>query len=329
MCARALARVVQVSSIAALTALNFGGCWSSSSAPGATPAIATTPAADLGIALAPENRGAGALAKLAVPLERAAPLLAKLGPGESTGDTSLDGDDDPSNDPQTTAYDLDRNGSVDLIAIPRVMYGPSNGWVVYAPKHGELELVFSISGDWADARVDGGAVTLRFQANLLGPGEARFSTTLRFANGAWDPPIKSYAAAQGKIPKARPPYARFATRGPATLRATPAVDDKPRADDEGGDSYEQTTTLRGNVIATYAAAGARGLVLASEGDWHYVGFDPATPPKATSLSHGMDPEELETDVETYADREAPTELIAKAWLCGWVRAGELAETPAR
>jgi hypothetical protein len=312
---------------ALLAPLTVGACWSSS-APAAGPAAPTATvaaAADLGFVLAPQRRGGAALAALAVPIERAQRLLETLSPDDRSGDSEMAGDDGDDS-PRVTAYDLDRNGTVDLVAIPRVMYGPSNGWVVYAANGGELELVFSISGGWADARVEAGAVSLRFEANLLAPGEARFSTMLRFANGRWDRPVKSYVAAQGKVPAARPPYARFSTKGPATLRATPAIRDEPQSDEAS--NYEQTSTLRGNVLAIYAA-GARGLVLASQGDWHYVGFDPATRPKETSLSHGMDPEEVATDVETYADREAPTQQVSSAWLCGWVRAAELSVAAAR
>ena len=125
-------------------------------------------------------------------------------------------------------------------------------------------------------------------------GEARFSTTLRFAKGAWEPPIKSYQAAQTKVPAPQLPYASFTTRGAATLRAAPVVDDKPNpsGDDAGEESSDRSATLRGNVVATYAA-GARGTVLASEGTWRYLASIPrpgrARPASRTAWTRSRSP----------------------------------------
>lgn len=276
---------------------------------------------DLAMICPPSGGDAKALAGLAVPIEQAKALIDTI-PEDERPEPSAedDGDGDPSNDPRLTAYDVDRDGTVDLVAFPQIMYGPSNGWIVFAAAGGKLQRLFAISGDWADVRAAGGTAALRFEANVLGPGEARFSTTLRFANGAWEPPIKSYLASQTKVPAPRPPYASFTTRGATTLRAAPAVDDKPNpsVDDAGEEDEYRSATLRGNVVATYAA-GARGTVLASEGEWRYVAFEPATRPSETSLSHGMDA--IESDDEE-AERPA-NQLRSEAWLCGWIAAAEI------
>jgi hypothetical protein len=286
---------------------------------------------DVGIAFAPQQRGAAALEALAVPIEKAKALIDAV-PEEERGDFGTSSGDggragggdsdsgDSADHRRPLAYDLDRDGNIDLLAFPQVMYGPSAGWVVHAVEHGVPRRLFGISGDWADVRVDKGAVALRFEASILAPGEARFSTTLRFAKGAWDPPIKSYAAMQGKIPAPHPPYASFTTRGPAVLRATPEVNDKPNPSepDPADESLEHTTTLRGNVLATYPA-GARGTIVASEGAWRYVAFDPATRPTETTLSHGMD----EVGDGDDGPDTAPNTLLSRAWLCGWIAAAEI------
>jgi hypothetical protein len=222
---------------------------------------------------------------------------------------------------EAKAYDIDADGTVDLVAIPQVMFGPSDGFVVYVRDGAKAKHVLSTSGTWHAAVQTPSAVALRFQANILADGEARFSQTITYdrAARAWRPLVKSYAAMQGKTP-APTRLVAFATRGEATLRATPAIDDKPMRTQ----GMERSTTLRGNAVAKYGAA-ARGFVLAEEGEWRYVAFDPATRPTATSLGHGMDhepeqPSELEAPPP---EEEKPNQLKTKTWLCGWVRAAEI------
>lgn len=310
---RALALASITASIAA------AACGGPSSARGGD---ASASGLDVGMAFAPTKSSAAALAALAVPIERAKALIDTI-PEDERGDTGADpnGDGDPDNDPRPTAYDLDRDGTVDLVAFPQVMYGPSNGWLVHAAAGGKLQRLFAVSGGWADVRVERGAVALRFEARILAPGEPRFSTTLRFAKRAWDPPIKSYLAQQTKVPAPRPPYASFTTRGPARLRTAPAVDDTPNpsGDDAAAEAIDHTATLRGNVVATYGA-GARGTLVASEGAWRYVAFDPATKPKETSLSHGMDTVMESNEPES---ERPPNRLLSDAWLCGWIAAAEI------
>jgi hypothetical protein len=67
--------------------------------------------------------------------------------------------------------------------------------------------------------------------------------------------------------------------------------------------------LRGNVFVTYPP-GARGIVLASEGAWRYVAFDPAVQPRESPTA--------EMAIATDAGPE-------DAWHCGWVAAAEIAE----
>lgn len=245
---------------------------------------------------------AGAIDKYEVPAAKASALIASLGPDVHRGDEGG----------TTKAYDFDADGTPDMVAFSEVMFGPSDGWNVFVRKGAALEQAFGISGAWADARDGGPSVAVRFQANVLAPGEARFSATLRYdrATKAWAPELKAYGATKGKLPAAGTALGLtpFTTAGTAVLRSDPVVNDTPRPSDESGvpeEDYEKTMTLRGNVLASYAA-GAKGVVVATEGEWKYVAFDPSVAPKETSLHHGMDEGGL-----------------GSAWLCGWVKAAEI------
>lgn len=246
-------------------------------------------ALDLGVLLAP-TAGHGVLARF---------LVKAQSDPEPAADEDL-------GDGKRRAYDLDGDGTVDLLAVSQVMYGPSQGWVVSTREGTQLEERFAISGGWADEREDAGAVALRFEANILAPGEARYSILLRYDRAAqrWDAPVRAYVAQETTPPATRGPYTRFTTPGPATLRATPAVDDSPAKNlDELEDGFSHTQMLSGNVVARMPA-GARGLVLATRGEWSYVAFDPAVAPVKSSLAHGMAGE-------------------GAGWLCGWTRSSEL------
>ncbi|MBX3154806.1 MAG: hypothetical protein KF773_02315 [Deltaproteobacteria bacterium] len=257
------------------------------------------PDPDLGILFAPQSNH-GVLAKHLV--------AAESDPDEKRedGEPAEPGDD------KRRAYDLDGDGVVDLKLVSRVMYGPSQGWEVSIRRGKEYAQVFATSGGWGDERDDGSHVLLRYATSILAPGEAEFSTLLRYdrATKSWGAPVKAYMAQQTKAPAIKAPYAPFTTAVVAELRATPEVDDAPakNPDDLEDGGFSTTATLRGNLLATYNA-GARGLVLAAQGEWRYVAFDPATPPKESSLAHGMN----------HVEEGHPSD----AWQVGWVKASEV------
>jgi hypothetical protein len=217
--------------------------------------------------------------------------------------------------PVNTTYDFDGDKIDDLTSVGEIMYGPSQGWNVSTRTGTKLEPVFGISGDWADAGELGSVIAMRFQANTLAPGEARFSLLVRYDRTKREflPIVKAYVASQTEVPVVAPPFTAFTTTGAATLRAMPVVDDTPiDPDKQSEEEWNRSATLRGNVVATYGA-NARGLVLASKGEWRYVAFDFATRPDATSLAHGMDA----------GDGGGEHKLASDAWLCGWIKATEI------
>src|SRR5689334_12048966 len=251
---------------AGLAALGFdtGSTAAGSAAPSATSGLPAS--LDLGIALAPQERGDAAQAALATvvaPLAKVMPALRAAGYAALAREA-------PGQRP--AAYDLDRDGSVDLVVLPmsqRRLGNDYSGWFVATLTDGTLGLPFMNMGMWADVRVAKGTATLRFLQAFPAGGIPIVSSTFHFANHTWARPVRSQIAVQTQIPEVKPPYARFTVSASATLRTAPVVDD---ASDHMPD-IDFSETLRGNVIATYPA-GAHGLVLARHGEFRYVGFDP-------------------------------------------------------
>ncbi len=282
----------------------------------------TVPAAaaglDLAVAFAPKPGDMASLQAfnaLEVPLKSVSAMIRAAGYDEKAVISHMHA---------TVAYDLDRDGKPDLLQIPQVRFGGRIDWVIGIPEGGKLRELFTCAGNWADIQIERGAATLRFHGTMKLDGEPLILWTLYFANGTWAPPIKTYAAAQGKVPAVRPPYGSFEARARVTLRATPVVDDAPApapaaptaasatasADpNRPGWPDPPTTMLRGNVFAAFPA-GARGILLASEGPWRYVAFEPSTRPIEAALTESVG---------------SPDAGPQDAWHCGWVAAAELME----
>lgn len=259
------------------------------------------------------------LAKYSVPLDKAAALIKALPVNEEHPIESRDQPD------RQHAYDFDGDGQPDMVTFGETMFGPSEGTLAFLRKGAALEPtpVIATSGAWVDARETPDAVAMRIETLIIAPGEARYSQTIAYnkKTHAWSAVIQSYGAMQGKVGAAGAAFTAFETVGPATLRAAPAVDDAPvkQEIDEVGGGIPPTTTLRGNVLATYEGK-ARGVIVASEGDWRYVAFDPATRPKETSLQHGMNHGPMPAEG---APEPPPNQLTTNTWLLGWVKAAEI------
>jgi len=221
-----------------------------------------------------------------------APLLATV-PEDRRGDGPPDG--------RMEAYDFDADGVPDLVTFSQVMYGPSNGLLAWVRDGATLRFAFGISGEWKELHTDAAGVTLRFEANVLEAGEARFSTVLRYDRRAhrWLGTVKSYQALQGRQPAAGSRPRQAVTVGPATLRITPLASATAPAPPPGSDGYDVSTLLEGNAVAQLPE-GSRGLVLGASGAFRFVAFSPLIAATQTSLTHGMN------------------QAVTGTWLCGWV-----------
>jgi hypothetical protein len=215
-------------------------------------------------------------------------------------------------------YDLDGDGRFDLFLYPQVYFGPSSGHMVFIRDGRGLRQAFGVPGDWTIVK-DGGQVLLSFNVMIIDESfESAFTHALRFRDHAWTILPSTFRAIRGTAPAAASMARAFTLAAATTLRAAPAIDDTPPPPAEG-DYQSPRTTLRGNALADYAP-GARGVALAEQGDWLFVGFDPKTRPKTTSMQHGM----AETDVAMPDDFDSPAYKAAQAslrspvWLVGWV-----------
>lgn len=216
-------------------------------------------------------------------------------------------------------YDLDGDGRFDLYLYPQVYFGPSSGFIVYVRDAAGLREAFGVPGDWTVVK-DAEHVLLSYDVLVIDESfESAFAHALeyRLAEHRWVVLPSTFRALVGVVPPAAS-MARPVTLGATTLRAAPTIDDAPPQAVDGQVS-EARTTLRGNALADYAA-GAHGLALAEQGDWLYVGLDPAVRPTATSMQHGM----AETDVAMPEDYDSPAykaaehSLRSPTWLVGWV-----------
>lgn len=217
-------------------------------------------------------------------------------------------------------YDLDGDGRFDLYLYPQVFFGPSSGFIVFIRDAAGLRLAFGDPGEWTIAK-DAEHVLLSFDVMIIDESfESAYAHALeyRLAEHRWSVLPSTFRALGEQAPPAASMAKGVTLAAATTLRAAPVVDDTPLvASDDGGDPPR--TRLRGNALADYAP-GARGVALAEQGDWLYVGFDPAVRPAATSMQHGM----ADTDVELPEDSESPAykaaqqSLRSPVWLLGWV-----------
>jgi hypothetical protein len=217
-------------------------------------------------------------------------------------------------------YDVDGDGRFDLFLYPQVYFGPSSGFEVYIRDAAGLRLAFGVPGDWTAVK-DAEHLLLSYDVMIIDDStESSYTHALeyRLADHAWTVLPSTFRAASGKPPAAASMAKHFTLSTATSLRSAPSVDDAPPPPSEDG-GETPSTTLRGNALADYPA-GARGLALAEQGEWIYVGFDPATRPTATSMQHGMADTDVELpdDIDSPAYKAAQHSLRSPAWLLGWV-----------
>jgi hypothetical protein len=211
--------------------------------------------------------------------------------------------------------DWSASGQADLVLIPDVYYGPSNGFKFYGRRGDHIEYLGEHSGDIRRIDENPSKVLLRLLVSILDPSETGVLLNIRFdrRQPSWAM-TREYYAQQTEIP-ARPGAPRaMKTLRAAELRTGPRADDGPAH--IGTDDHFQTTTLKGNIVARIPTSAA-GFVYALSGEWAFAAFGPGMTPLETSLYHDLD---HTLDMKRAARGASPI----PTYLCGWVRRDALA-----
>ena len=213
-----------------------------------------------------------------------------------------------------SVLDLDGDGRADLILISAMYFGPSAGLKFYGREGNRFVYLGEHSG--AIRRIDesGSSIVFRFQVNILDPAETGVLLNIGFARSrsSWTVTRQYYAQQTELFGLKSPPRASRTIRA-CEMRTSPRVVDvtPPPAPD----GSEVTLTLKGNVVARFAA-GADCFILAVRGEWVFAAFRPEVKPVESSLSHGLDRTLDRTRKEIGA---APL----PGYYCGWVRGDAL------
>lgn len=203
-------------------------------------------------------------------------------------------------------WDFDKNGMPEIIAIPAIYFGPSEGFRFYAKSKNTWKLLINNSGVVHHFEKKGQNIFIYFVMGVIDPSECDVFYTIHLNLSKQESVCyKAYFSTNTQIPAKLQEPATFALTQIAALRTQPKVDDEPDKQDA-----ENTKTLRGNVVAVFPS-GAKYWVLATEGEWSFVAFLPQTLPTETSLRHGMDIE--------YDQEMKPLLPKEKPYFVGWIK----------
>lgn len=217
--------------------------------------------------------------------------------------------------PSFWVLDFDQDKTVDLIMLHNTYFGPSPGYFYYFNNKGKFEYVFDNAGDLFVIKQQNQHTVLQHVIPVIDLSETKVIQTFEYHHEkqayTWAP--KLYYASQTKLPPQllkKPKLVSMHTN--VAVRTNKVMDNKPLKQTKPSEVNEvkTTQTLRGNVVATYAA-GAKAYVLANQGDWLFVAFVPHTSLLKTSLRHGMDEG---YDPKTYKT----TGPAIKPYICGWI-----------
>jgi hypothetical protein len=213
-----------------------------------------------------------------------------------------------------SVLDLDGDGRADLILISAMYFGPSAGLKFYGREGDRFVYLGEHSGDIRRIDEAGSSIVFRFQVNILDPSETGVMLNIGFdrSRASWTVTRQFYAQQTELFGRMSPPRASRTIRACELRTAPRVVDVTPPPSPDGG---EVTVTLKGNVVARFAA-GADCFILAVRGEWIFAAFRPEAKPVESSLSHGLD------HTLDRARKEIGASPIP-GYICGWVRSDAL------
>lgn len=218
------------------------------------------------------------------------------------------------------AWDLDRDGRIDLFAVQGGYFGPSYGYIFYGRQGNRFRYLWDNSGWIAGARAVPGGFNLIFRVTIIDPAETEIFCTIdwdrRRQRAAVGPSL--YLAQQTRLPASRTTPLPFTVRAvPLRLRYSPGLSTNAPAGSPHLIGAAMSATLRDNIVAEYGK-GARGYVLARADGWVFVACAPVPAPLRQSLHHGMDGQVYDEKSNTIVYKPP-----IPPWILGWVREREL------
>lgn len=211
--------------------------------------------------------------------------------------------------------DFNQDQEVDMLWFPRVYFGPTVGYYMYARQGEQYKYIYDQSASLTQLKINAQQVLLRFHILGFDNKEPSILQTILYdfqsEKGALGP--KQYYASQLYIPDVVKSPRPAEIKSQVALRSQPKVDERPR-----DESQMDTTTrhLRGNVVADIAPP-SQAFVLAEEGNWVLVAFAPDSKILALSLVHGMDALGID-EKGNWKGIQDP-----QPYLCGWIEKDKL------
>lgn len=212
--------------------------------------------------------------------------------------------------------DFEKDGRADMLLFPRIFFGPSPGYIIYAYQDGKFKEILNNLGEFVVIQPQKKQLVLRYMLLPIEMTECEIIQTFvySFKNKHCITAAKQYYARETFIPPSLLRPSPFKLTRKAALRISPKIDDSPKPRDEEGNEYyidTLTHTLRGNIVAEIGA-NSEGFILGKEDNWLLVAFKPDSKIIANSLKHGMD--------SIYFDESGTLveEPLIKPYLCGWI-----------
>ena len=216
--------------------------------------------------------------------------------------------------PRYWVLDFNQDKKPDIVMLYRTYFGPSPGYLYFFRKaNGTYEYLLDGMGDIYILLTNTKRTVIQYNLGTIEDTESEIVRTIDIDHQRQTCRLvpKLYFASETPFPKSinkKPTLIKV--RQLTQLRFSPEVKDTLTEKDKPGEYRENTTTLKGNIVARYKV-GAQAYHLANQGDWAFVAFLPNNGLIKTSLRHGMD--------EEYDSKTGKVKgPKVKPYICGWI-----------